>query len=73
VCELNTGVDVVVLGDADGEAFPASGPDEQPESAIEPSMVAASRVRIGWRRMPSIYATLGSVLERTTCQECCRA
>jgi hypothetical protein len=80
VCELKTGVDVVVVGakfgaefGADEEGAPGPEPDEQPESAIEPSRVAASTEQMGLRRMPPIYATLGTVLERTTFQECCRA
>jgi hypothetical protein len=76
VCELKTGVDVVVLGDefgADDEGAPGPEPDEQPERAMEPSRVAASTERIGLRRIPPIYATLGSVLERTIFQECCWA
>jgi hypothetical protein len=75
VCELKVGVDVEALDDglcADVEDRPASEPDEQPERVMEPSMVAASTERIGWRRMSPIYATLGTVLERTTFQECCR-
>jgi hypothetical protein len=45
-------------------------PDEHPASAAMVIMTAASN---GRRRMQPIYATLADVLERTTCQECCRA
>jgi hypothetical protein len=76
VCELKTGVDVVVVGaefGADDEDAPGPAPDEQPETAIEPSRLAASTEQMVLRRIPPIYATLGTVLERTTFQECCRA
>jgi hypothetical protein len=64
---------VAVVGavevDADGDDLPPSDPDEQPERTA----VAAVTTKIGKLRMPPIYATLASVIERTTCQECCWA